>query len=87
MSGLAQSHFVVPISLLPRLLAVHSAMVQILHLSGAGCHIDKILEDLDRNDVIADGSTELGYLATLRVMGSDQRSIYIEKRGIFKRRR
>ena len=53
----------------PRLLAVHSAIAHILHLSAAGRHIDKILEDLDQKDIKADGSTELGYLAQLRVQG------------------
>jgi hypothetical protein len=53
----------------PRLLAVHSAIAHILHLSAAARHIDKILEDLDQRDIMADGSTELGYLAKLRVHG------------------
>jgi len=53
----------------PRLLAIHSAITHILHLSAAGRHIDKILEDLDQKDVMVDGSTELGYLAKLRVQG------------------
>jgi hypothetical protein len=29
----------------------------------------RILEDLDQRDIMADGSTELGYLAKLRVHG------------------
>ena len=53
----------------PRLLAVHSAIPHILHLSAAGRYIDKVLEDLDQKDIKADGSTELGYLAQLRVQG------------------
>jgi hypothetical protein len=53
----------------PRLFAVHSAIAHILHLSAAARHIDKILEDLDQRDIMADGSTELGYLAKLRVHG------------------
>lgn len=53
----------------PRLLAIHRAIVHILHLSAAGSHIDKILGDLDEGDVRADGSTQLGYLARLRVHG------------------
>lgn len=52
-----------------RLLAVHSAIAHILHLSAAGRHIDKILEDLDQRDIMADGSTELGHLAKLRLQG------------------
>ena len=53
----------------PRLLAVHSAIAHILHLSAAGRHIDKILEDLNQKDIKADGSTELGYLTQLRIHG------------------
>ena len=53
----------------PRLLAVHSAIAHILHLSTAGYYIDKILEDLDEKDISPDGSTELGYLVGLRVQG------------------
>jgi len=52
-----------------RLLAVHSAIAHILHLSAAGRHIDRILEDLDQDEIKSDGSTELGYLASLRLQG------------------
>ena len=52
-----------------RLLAIHSAIAHILHLSAAGRYIDKIFEDLKQDDIRADGSTELGYLIKLRVQG------------------
>lgn len=52
-----------------RLLAVHSAIAHILHLSAAGRYIEKILEGLDQTEIQADGSTELGHLASLRVRG------------------
>ena len=52
-----------------RLLAVHSAIAHILHLSAAGRHIDQILEHLDQKEVMADGSTEIGHLAALRLHG------------------
>ena len=58
-----------------RLLAVHSAIAHILHLSAAGHHIDQILEHLDQNEVIADGSTEIGHLAALRLHGWWNRQI------------
>jgi hypothetical protein len=35
----------------PQLLAVHSAIAQILHLSAAGRYIDNILENLDQKDI------------------------------------
>ena len=53
----------------PRLLAIHAAITHILYLSAAGCHIDRILHDLDRGDIVVDGSIYLGYLTTLRVGG------------------
>jgi hypothetical protein len=53
----------------PRLLAVHSAIAHILHMSAAGSHIDSILEDLGQKETMADGSTELGHLTNLRVQG------------------
>ena len=53
----------------PRLLAVHCAIAHILHLSAAGRHIDRILEDLNQGDIMADGSTPLGYFTQLRVQG------------------
>jgi hypothetical protein len=54
---------------LPRMLALHSAIAHILHLSAAGNYIDEILRDLDYKDVREDGATELGHLVTLRLDG------------------
>lgn len=53
----------------PRLLAIHAAIAHILYLSAAGSQIDSILYDLDKGDVMADGSTQLGYFAKLRLGG------------------
>ncbi|OAA53613.1 hypothetical protein SPI_09320 [Niveomyces insectorum RCEF 264] len=49
----------------PRLLAVHRAIAHILHLSGAGEYIDRVLRDMEDNNVRSDGSTELGRMVTL----------------------
>ena len=54
---------------LPRLLALHSAIAHILHLSGAGNYIDRILKDLHWKDTQEDGATELGYFVVLRLDG------------------
>jgi HNH endonuclease len=43
-----------------RLLAVHSAITHILHLSAAGSYIDRILDHLDKVNIKTDGSTDLG---------------------------
>jgi hypothetical protein len=48
-----------------RLLALHRAIGHILHLSGAGDYIDKILKDMEDGVVRGDGSTELGVLVDL----------------------
>jgi len=48
-----------------RLLALHRAVAHILHLSGAGDYIDKILRDMEDGVVRGDGSTELGVLVNL----------------------
>src|SRR6201999_2160227 len=53
----------------PRLLAIHRAIAHILHLSGAGGYIERILRDLDEGEVVADGSTPLGHIAQLRLQG------------------
>ncbi|KMP10108.1 hypothetical protein CIHG_04408 [Coccidioides immitis H538.4] len=53
----------------PRLLAIHRAIAHILHLSGAGEYIDKILQDMDEVGAREGGSTELGRLVTLRLGG------------------
>ncbi|KAK4040592.1 hypothetical protein C8A01DRAFT_15553, partial [Parachaetomium inaequale] len=49
----------------PRLLVVHRAIAQILHLSAAGQYIDRILRDAEEHGIQADGSTELGRLVRL----------------------
>ncbi|KAK3296222.1 uncharacterized protein B0H64DRAFT_432815 [Chaetomium fimeti] len=54
---------------LPRLLALHSAIAHILHLSGAGIYIDKIVKELEWRDTREDGTTELGQLVALRLDG------------------
>lgn len=43
-----------------RLLALHSAIGHILHLSGAGDYIQVILRDMEDGVVREDGSTQLG---------------------------
>ncbi|OAX80255.1 hypothetical protein ACJ72_05415 [Emergomyces africanus] len=53
----------------PRLLAIHRAIAYILHLSGAGEYIDKILQDMEEMGAREGGSTELGRLVTLRFGG------------------
>ena len=53
----------------PRLLAIHSAIAHILHLSAAGGYIDKILQGMEENGVREDGSTELDRLVKLRLNG------------------
>ncbi|QSS52363.1 hypothetical protein I7I53_07977 [Histoplasma capsulatum var. duboisii H88] len=52
---------------LPRFFAIHSAIAHILHLSGAGEYIDKILRDLENIGGHGGGSTELGRLVMLRL--------------------
>ncbi|KAK0730878.1 hypothetical protein B0H67DRAFT_653351 [Lasiosphaeris hirsuta] len=48
-----------------RLLGLHRAVAYILHLSGAGDYINKILRDMEDGVVRGDGSTELGVLVDL----------------------
>ncbi|KAK4155758.1 hypothetical protein C8A00DRAFT_41683 [Chaetomidium leptoderma] len=48
-----------------RLLAIHCAIAHILHLSGAGEYIDRILRDAEEHGIRVDGSTELGRLVKL----------------------
>ncbi|OAA63447.1 hypothetical protein SPI_03610 [Niveomyces insectorum RCEF 264] len=54
---------------LPRLLAVHSAVAKVLHMSAAGAYCDAVLRDTSELLVRADGSTNLGTLAALRLGG------------------
>ena len=53
----------------PRLLAVHAAIANILHLSAAGRYIDRILDDFDGDTAQDDGSTHLGQLVHLKMAG------------------
>ncbi|KAF2458290.1 hypothetical protein BDY21DRAFT_284527 [Lineolata rhizophorae] len=53
----------------PQLLAIHRAIAHILHLSAAGKYIDKILQDIEKHSIRADGSTELGRLLNLGLRG------------------
>ncbi|EJT69103.1 hypothetical protein GGTG_13371 [Gaeumannomyces tritici R3-111a-1] len=50
-----------------RLLAIHRAIAHILHLSGAGDYIDRVLRDAEENGVRSDGSTALGLLVSARL--------------------
>lgn len=49
----------------PRLLAVHRAIAHILHFSAAGEYVDKILLQMEEEEIRADGSTELARLLRL----------------------
>ncbi|EGE06925.1 hypothetical protein TEQG_05978 [Trichophyton equinum CBS 127.97] len=53
----------------PRLLAIHRAISHILHLSGAGAAIDKILKDMDDIGTSAAGTTALGQIVALKLGG------------------
>lgn len=53
-----------------RLLALHRSIAQILHDTGAGAHIDAILQDTGAEDLLSDGTTShLGRLMQLRLDG------------------
>ena len=54
-----------------RLLALHSAIGHILHLSGAGDYIQAILDDMEKGVVREDGSTQLGVLVNLALRMRD----------------
>lgn len=49
----------------PRLLALHRAIARILHLSGAGAYIARILNEFEESIVMCDGSTPLAELVQL----------------------
>jgi hypothetical protein len=53
----------------PRLLAIHRAIVHILHLSATGEYIDRLLQDVEETGIRADGSTELGRLVKFGLGG------------------
>ncbi|KMP05743.1 hypothetical protein CIRG_05424 [Coccidioides immitis RMSCC 2394] len=50
-----------------KLLAIHRAICVILHLSGAGEYIDRIMRDMEEVHVRSDGSTELGRIVSLKL--------------------
>jgi hypothetical protein len=50
---------------MPRLLAIHRACCLIMHMSGAGEYINKVLQDRDELAARSDGSTELGSIVGL----------------------
>ncbi|EFX03512.1 hypothetical protein CMQ_440 [Grosmannia clavigera kw1407] len=53
-----------------RLFALHHSIARILHESGAGAHIDAILQDTGTEDLLTDGTTShLGRLMQLRLDG------------------
>ena len=52
-----------------RLLAVHRAIAHILHLSGAGAYIDRILRDMEDSVVRSDGTSDLGRMVALGLGG------------------
>jgi hypothetical protein len=53
----------------PDFFAIHRAIGQILHLSGAGQVIEEILRDLEVHLLRADGSTPVGDYVNLRLGG------------------
>ncbi|KIH86383.1 hypothetical protein SPBR_08438 [Sporothrix brasiliensis 5110] len=60
----------------PRLLAVHRAIAHILHLSGAGDYLDRILRDMGDNYVRADGTSALGHMVALGLHGWTGNAVY-----------
>jgi hypothetical protein len=50
-----------------RLLAIHRACCLIMHLSGAGEYINKVLRDMEEIGIKSDGTTELGSIISLRL--------------------
>lgn len=56
----------------PRLLAFHAAIAHILHLSGAGDYIQRILDDMEKGVGVVreDGLTPLGHFVTLGLLMS-----------------
>ncbi|OAA53004.1 hypothetical protein SPI_09492 [Niveomyces insectorum RCEF 264] len=64
---LTEDHTIEPPS--PRLLAIHRAIAHILHLSGAGEYIERVLYDMEDSVVRADGTSELGRMVRLGLSG------------------
>ncbi|EPE05951.1 hypothetical protein F503_02780 [Ophiostoma piceae UAMH 11346] len=59
-----------------RLLAIHNAIAHILHLSGAGGYADRMLRDMEDGVVRADGSSELGSMVHLNLLGRVKSTVY-----------
>lgn len=59
-----------------RLFKIHSAIARILHLSGAGEYIDKILTDAESLTIDGQGSSEIGRILTLKVGAWDPVTVY-----------
>lgn len=64
---LSPNHTIDPPS--SKLLAIHRAISVILHLSGAGKHIDQIIHHMEEVWVRSDGSVELGHIVSLKLGG------------------
>ena len=60
---------------MPRLLAIHRACCLILHISGAGEYIDKVLRDMEESTARSDGTTELGSLVNMRLQALGQQAV------------
>ncbi|EFY90018.1 hypothetical protein MAC_04000 [Metarhizium acridum CQMa 102] len=61
----------------PQLLAVHRAIAHILHLSGAGRYIDRIVDSMNEQQARSDGSTDLGSLVRLRAQAWIAGGVYM----------
>lgn len=70
-----------------RLLAIHRACCLIMHLSGAGDYIDKVLMDMEDVNVRSDGTTELGSIISLRLHQGGEQSILYPQPGTVKVKR
>lgn len=52
---------------LPRLLAIHRACCLVMHLSGAGDYIEKVVQDMEEGTLRSDGTTEVSSILSLRL--------------------
>ena len=62
---------------MPRLLAIHRACCLVLHMSGAGEYIDKIIRGMEELSVKSDGTTELGSLVHMRLYETGEHAIML----------
>lgn len=61
---------------LPRLLAIHRACCLIMHASGAGEYIDKLLDDMEDSVVLrSDGTTDIGAMVSVRLHQRGEQAI------------